>query len=141
MLRAVLDANVFISALIQPKGNPGRILTRLLADRAFSLVLSDAILRELRHSLAYPRVRRRLKFSDRELDERIAVLQFVAILVKGDVRDRVVATDPDDDKYIAAALEGLADFIVTGDQDLLQLREHQGVRILSPRQFLSLLGG
>ena len=139
MLRAVLDANVFMSALIQPKGNPGRILKRLLETRAFSLVVSEAILRELRHSLEYPRVRKRLALSEEELDEKIALLQFAAILVKGEVRNRVVTADPDDDKYIAAAQEGLATFLVTGDQDLLQLGRYGQIRILSPREFLAVL--
>jgi uncharacterized protein len=139
VLRAVLDANVFISALIQPKGNPGRILRRLLEAQEFSLVLSEAILQELRHSLDYPRVRRRLAFSTDELDERIALLRSAAILVEGAVRNRVVTADPDDDKYIAAAQDGLATFIVTGDRDLLELGQHGEIRILSPRQFLAVL--
>lgn len=139
MLRAVLDANVFISALIQPKGPPGRILRRLLEDRAFTLVTSESILRELRHSLDYPKVRRRLAFSGEELDEQIALLQFAAILVEGEVRNRIVTADPDDAKYVAVAREGLAGFIVTGDQDLLRLREHGEIQILTPREFLTVL--
>ena len=51
------------------------------------------------------------------------------------------SVDPDDDKYLAAALEGRATLVVTGDPDLLALEEHQGVRIVSPRAFLGLLGG
>lgn len=139
MLRAVLDANVFISALIQPEGSPGRILKRLLETQAFSLVVSEAILRELRHSLEYPKVRRRLALSEEELDEKIALLQFAAILVEGEVRNRIVTADPDDDKFIAAAQDGLATFLVTGDQDLLQLGWYGQIRILSPREFLAVL--
>lgn len=139
MLRAVLDANVFISALIQPEGNSGRILRRLLETQEFSLVLSEAILRELRHSLEYPKVRKRLVLSTGELDEKVALLRSAAILVEGEVRNRVVAADPDDDKYIAAAQECLAEFIVTGDQDLLKLGQHGEIRILTPRDFLAVL--
>jgi putative PIN family toxin of toxin-antitoxin system len=139
VFRAVLDANVFISALIQPEGNPGRILRRLLETQAFSLVLSEAILHELRHSLEYPKVRKRLVFSTEELDEKIGHLQSVAVFVEGEVRNRIVTADPDDDKYIAAAHDGLATFLVTGDQDLLQLGHHGEIRILSPRQFLAVL--
>jgi predicted nucleic acid-binding protein len=51
VLRAVLDANIIISALIQPKGASGQILTRLLEASAFELIVSPAILTELRRSL------------------------------------------------------------------------------------------
>jgi hypothetical protein len=47
--------------------------------------------------------------------------------------------DPDDDKYIAAAIEGRARFLVAGDSDLLDLKEYDGIRIVSPRVFLDLL--
>ncbi len=44
-----------------------------------------------------------------------------------------------DDKYIAAAIEGRASFVVSGDPELLDIKEHQGVRIVNPRAFLELL--
>ena len=100
---------------------------------------SESILQELRHSLDYPKVQRRLAFSGEELDEKIALLQFAAILVEGEVRNRIVTADPDDDKYVAVAREGLAGFIVTGDQDLLRLGEHGEIQILTPREFLAVL--
>ena len=58
----------------------------------------------------------------------------------GDYEMSAASVDPDD-KYLAAALEGRATLVVTGDPDLLALEEHQGVRIVSPRAFLGLLGG
>ena len=51
-----------------------------------------------------------------------------------------VCDDPDDDKYVAAALEGRAAYVVTGDQAFLALKEHEGVTIVTPRSFLDLLG-
>jgi uncharacterized protein len=51
-----------------------------------------------------------------------------------------VCADPDDDKYIAAAIEGRAAFVVTGDRQLLALIEHDGIRMIGPRGFLDLLG-
>ena len=64
----------------------------------------------------------------------------LAELVSGD-QVSVASTDPDDDKYLAAAVEGRATLVVTGDPDLLALAEYQGARIANPRAFLSLLGG
>jgi len=139
VLRAVLDANVLVSALIRPKGPPGQIVVRLLRDRAFTLVTSPAILTEVRRSLAYPRVRKHLVASDEDLDLWVASLALVGEPVEGSLRIAAVAEDPEDDKYIAAALEGRAQFIVTGDAHLLALKTYEGVRIVTPRVFLGLL--
>jgi len=108
VLRAVLDANVIISALIQPKGASGRIVASLLEESSFELIVSPAILAEIRRSLTYPKVRRYIKASDEDLDLSVAALALVAQPVEGSLRVNAVADDPDDNKYIEAALEGRA---------------------------------
>jgi putative PIN family toxin of toxin-antitoxin system len=113
VLRAVLDANVLVSALIRPTGPPGQIVIKLLEGRAFELITSPAILNEVRRSLTYPRVRKYLIASDDELDLWVASLELIADTVKGRLRIKAVVEDPDDDKYIVAALEGRAQFIVS----------------------------
>lgn len=138
MLRAVLDANVYVSAYIRPEGPPGQIVERFLRDAAFDIILSDEIVEEVLHALAYPKIRKAVRGSvDSELwFEDILVL---AHLISGDFRSPSVSEDPDDDKYIAAAIEGRAAFVVTGDPDLLKIGEHEGVRIVNPREFLDVL--
>jgi predicted nucleic acid-binding protein len=54
---------------------------------------------------------------------------------------RAVEKDPDDDKYLVAALEGRAGYLVSGDSDLLELHEYKGVHIVTAREFLRLLEG
>ena len=139
MLRAVLDANVIISALIQPKGASGRIVTSLLEESSFELVASSAILAEVRRSLTYPKVRKYIKVSDEDVDLSVAALALIAQPVEGILRVKAVAEDPDDNKYIEAALEGRAQFIVTGDSHLKSLKSYRGIRIVTPRVFLHLL--
>jgi putative PIN family toxin of toxin-antitoxin system len=138
-VRAVLDANVVISGLIRPEGPPGRLLVRLLRDSAFELVSSPATLDEVRRSLRYPRVRKYLRLPEKEIDLWVDALGVIAVVVEGKVSGRVVAADPADDIYIAAAMDGLAHYIVSGDRHLLDLVEHAGIRIVTPRTFLSLL--
>lgn len=138
MLRAVLDANVYISAIIQPGGTPGRLVERFLRDAAFDIVLSPAIVDEVLRALAYPKVRKMLRGVDAQLwFEDLVVL---ADLVPGAQRLTGICQDPDDDKRVAAALEGRATCVVTGDRAFLDLGEHAGVEILSPRAFLDRLG-
>ena len=137
MLRAVLDANVYVSAIIQPAGPPGRLIERFLRDASFELVLTPAIVDEMLRALGYRKVRKLLRGTD-------AQLWFEDIVVLADVvTDRQlsgVCEDPDDDKYLAAALEGRASHVVTGDRRFLALGEHVGVEIVTPRAFLDLLG-
>ena len=138
MLRAVLDANVSVSAYIRPEGPPGQIVERFLRDAAFEIILSAEIVEEVLQALAYPKVRKAVRGNvDPELwFEDILVL---AHLIRGDFKTAGVSEDPDDDKYIAAAIEGRAAFVVTGDPDLLDIGDHEGVRIVNPRAFLELL--
>jgi putative PIN family toxin of toxin-antitoxin system len=138
LLRAVLDANVYISAIIQPGGTPGRLVERFLRDEAFEIVLAPAIVDEVLRALAYPKVRKLLRGADAQIW--LEDLVVLADLVAGAQQLSGVCKDPDDDKYVAAALEGRAAYVVTGDRAFLALKEHAGVEIVTPRAFLDLLG-
>jgi putative PIN family toxin of toxin-antitoxin system len=140
VLRVVLDANVYVSAIIRPEGPPGRVVERFLRDSAFEIVLSPAIVEETLRALTYAKVRKYVRGTvDPQLWFEDIVL--LAELVAGDYEMSAASVDSDDDKYLAAALEGRATLVVTGDPDLLALEAHQGVRIVNPRAFLALLGG
>lgn len=138
MLRAVLDANVYVSAVIRPEGPPGRILELFLRESVFEIVVLPAIIDEVLLALAYPKVRRHVR-GDIDLESWFEDIVALADLVAGDYELHGVSQDPDDDKYVAAAVEGRAAFVVTGDPDLLDIKQHAGVRIVTPRAFLDLL--
>jgi putative PIN family toxin of toxin-antitoxin system len=138
VIRAVLDANVYVSAAVRPQGPPGQIIGRFLHGGSFEIVVSQAIVDEVLRALNYPKVRKYLRPGlDPELwfEDIVVLSHFVA----GDRELKGISKDADDDKYIAAAIEGRAAFVVAGDSDLLDLREHEGVRMVSPRAFLDLL--
>jgi putative PIN family toxin of toxin-antitoxin system len=139
VIRAVLDANIYVSAAARPEGPPGQIISRFLRGGAFEIVMSQAIVDETLRALTYPKVRKYIRPGlDPELwFEDIVVLSHVVIA--GEREFEGASKDPDDDKYIAAAIEGRAAFVVAGDSDLLDLKEYGGIRIVSPRVFLDLL--
>jgi uncharacterized protein len=138
VLRAVLDCNVYVSAIIRPEGPPGQIIERFLRASTFDLVMSPAIRDEVLGALAYPKVRKSLK---RDVDPELWFEDIVLLarMVAGDHQVTGVSEDPDDDTYIAAAVEGRCSYIVSGDPDLLTVGEHEGIRIVTPRAFLTLL--
>lgn len=139
MIRAVLDANIYVSARIRPQGPPGRILRLLLENQLFQLVGSTAIFDEVQRSLRYPRIRRYLSLSPDEIDRWVIALALIAEPTEGCLKLRAVEKDPDDDKYLIAALEGRAEYLVSGDSDLLALREYKGVSIVTAREFLRII--
>jgi len=139
VLRAVLDANVYVSAVIRPEGPPGQIIERFLRDAAFEIVVSSAIVEEVLRALAYPKIRKHIRGNvEPELwfEDIVILAQFSA----GEYEVRGVSEDPDDDKYIAAAVEGRAAFVVSGDPHLLGIKQHEGLRFVSPRTLLGFLG-
>ncbi len=141
MLRAVLDANVVVSALIRPEGPAGRILDRVARGAGVRAIVSPAILDEYRRSFAYPKVRRCLRLPAAEVSTWVDALALVADIVPGERAVTVVAADPDDDKYLSAAVEGRATFVVSGDRHLLEVGAYEGARVVAPREFLDLLEG
>ena len=140
MIRAVLDANVFVSAVLSPKGVPAHILTAWRADR-FHLVTSEAILQEIDRVLRYPRIRKRHRWMEEEIKVFVGDLGRLAILASGEHTLRVISEDPSDNRYLECAIQGEAEYLVSGDQHLLQLGAYQKIRIVTPRDFLDVVRG
>ena len=139
-MRALLDANVLISAVIRPLGTPGLIIAALLEREAFELVLSPGIVAEVEAALKLRKIRRYLRVPDEALLW-LADLAALADLADDTGRAKGICRDPEDDAVLSAAIEGRADAIVTGDADLLVLEEHEGMAIVTPRAVLDLLRG
>lgn len=140
MIRAVLDANVFVSAVLSPMGIPAKIF-KAWRDGDFHLVISKAILEEIDRVFRYPRIARRHRWPEERISLFIEDLAHLAILAPSKRKLTVITDDPSDNRYLECAIEGGAEYIVSGDQHLLQLGAYQKVRILAPRTFLDTLRG
>jgi hypothetical protein len=138
VIRAVLDANVFVSAALRPEGPPGQLFSLLLRDDAFVLVMSPAIAAEIADALRYPAVRRCIRGGIDASQWLDSILLLADLVDDGTLPSRASA-DPDDDKYLHAAVAGRASVVVSGDQHLLDLNEYNGIPIVRPRAFLGLL--
>ena len=135
--RAVLDTNVFVSGLISPKGPPATILKALQGER-FILVSSPPVNDEILKVLHPPRISDRYGLGDRDFDAAYILWELAELVAH--VPEVRISSDPDDNKFLATADAGRADYLVTGDAgDLLRLRKYKKVTILSPREFLAVL--
>jgi putative PIN family toxin of toxin-antitoxin system len=134
MIRAVIDTNVVVSGLIKPASPCGRIL-RALQHRAFVIIVSPELLKELSSVLQYPKIQ--TKYG---IDRGVREALFAIIALRGDLvtpEERVrVCRDRDDDRILEAALAGKANYIVSGDVDLRGLKRFRGIRTVSPKGFL-----
>ncbi len=134
-MRAVLDANQFVSAVLVPVGHPAQILAAWRRGE-LDLLVSPPILIEIRRVLLYPRLRKRHDWDEVQVDVFLEGLLSTAILTPGDTDIRDVVDDSTDNKYLACALEGNAEYIITDDQHLLRLDPWRGIHIIPPAVLL-----
>ena len=136
-MKVVLDTNVLVSAAIGRRGPPASVY-QAWRDREFQLVVSLDTLSELRRVLSYPRVMEITHLLADGQQRYLGSLRRDALFVSP-TREITVSRDPDDNRILEAAIAGAADYIVTGDQDLLVLREFEGIAIVTPTRFLAIL--
>jgi putative PIN family toxin of toxin-antitoxin system len=133
-VRAVFDTNVLVAAFLT-EGVCSKLLVR--ARRAeCELILSTDIIQEFERIL-----HRKFSVSPSEIADAKKVLAEATLevcrLVSG---IEPVCRDPDDDKILACAQQVSADYIVTGDEDLLVIKRYGAIQIVAPREFESLFG-
>ena len=134
-MRAVLDTNVFISGVFWA-GTPGKILDAAQSDK-FQLVTSLECIYELHRVLN--------EFKDK-LGSDLADFWTIFAISKSlitlpQTRFSVIKEDPDDNKFLDAAVAGKVEYIVSGDKHLLNLGKFRNIKIIRPADFLSLLSG
>lgn len=139
-MRVVLDANIFVSGVINPRGTPAALL-RAWRNEQFFLLASPSILKEIERVFAYPKIFKRLYWTKSELSSFIKELGDFSIQTSGNMKIDFLKSDPSDNRYLECAMEGDADAIVSGDRHLLDLKAFRGISIFSALDFLSKLKG
>ncbi len=128
-MTVVFDTNVYISALIT-EGVCAKILRRARL-REFSLILCPFIITEIKQILS-----EKFKIPKNEIPSAIEIIQeAVSDVVYPDIPVPEICNDRDDNHIIACALASGADYLITGDAELLRIKRYKKLRILSPRDF------
>ena len=130
-MRILFDTNVLVSAFTS-FGLCHQAYERALIRT--QLITAPLLLQELRRALV-----EKMKIEAGLADEICAELESELEVIEPEPLSKSVCRDKDDNWVLAAALTGRADFVVSGDKDLLILKEFHGIKILSPRQFVELL--
>lgn len=128
-MKAVFDTNVLVASLIA-EGLCSRLLIRG-RHRQFELILCPAILQELEHILTS-----KLSLGKSEIYEALELVsEVVSYIVRPVERVSGVCRDPNDDRVLTCALAAKANYLVSGDNDLLELRSFKGIKIVKPKDF------
>ena len=131
--RFVADTNLIISRLLLPNSKPAKAFTK--AQKGGDMLVSDSTLSELAQVLARPKFDKYLSQEDRK---RFFTL-IAPLCIKIDIVQTITACrDPKDNKFLELALNGSADFILSGDKDLLALHPFQGTPIYKPAVYVGL---
>ena len=143
MIRAIVDTNVWVSAVLNPAGKPAQILSAWVKGRFVALV-PDMVVAEIRDVMARGRIRRRLPNPDADAANLVKlILEAAEIVPSGG--GHFGCRDPKDDALLDAAASAAADVIVTRDDDmkrdleLMQRMSRAGVAVVSVSAFLELL--
>jgi putative PIN family toxin of toxin-antitoxin system len=137
-MKVVLDTNVAVSAAVSPKGPPAEIV-RAWRAHSFTWVTSLTLLDELERTLLSPQIRRYLAWDEDEIAEFLAAVRQEAEVTSPTRQIDVIGDDPADNRVLEAAVSAQADYIVSGDHHLLDLKTYEGVEIVTPARFVAIL--
>ncbi len=138
-IRAVIDTNLFISGLFVGQGYTYQ-LQELWVTGAFELLVSEDILKEIKNTLLKPHLRKKQLILNGEENEFIELIRERAFIVtQDDYQTDKIKKDHSDNKFLACALEAQADYIVSGDNHLLELKHFHGIQIVEAKTFVKKL--
>jgi len=140
-VRAVVDTNLFISGFFAAQGYTYQ-LQEMWLHGAFELAVSKKILNEIRSTLGKTVIRKKLLIEKGEQNEIVALIRGKAhIVTKDRYETDKIKKDRTDNKFLACALEAKADYIVSGDNHLLEIKHYHGVQIVNAKTFVEKLKG
>lgn len=137
MLKVVVDTNLFVSSLISEKGSPVKLIERWKKGE-FHLCISHPIIEEVFEVINRPKLKDRFRIESEVIQELKSLILERAIISLSTYKVNR-SPDPKDNIFIACALEEGADYVISGDSHLLNIKSYQGVQIIDVNTFLRIL--
>lgn len=134
-LRAVIDTNLFISGLFA-RDSLSAQLQNLWINLDFELVTSIEIIKEISRVLNYPRIKDHFKPKDKNIKRFFRLIFRKAVIAKDIYKTDRITEDPTDNKFLACALEKNADYIVSRDPHLRNIKHYHGIQIVDVKTFI-----
>ena len=133
-MKIILDCNIWISFLI---GHQSRLIQRILTDMRFDVFVCDELIDEIHDVCSRPKIRNRI--NDEELDDFFRIIHAFCRMARIEQKTQSVIRDPKD-LYLLSLAESIeADYIVSGDTDLLDLKRHKQTKMMKLTEFKNLL--
>ena len=135
-MKIVLDANIFVSALMRG-GNPATII-RWIVRKFDTLFTTDEIIDEVEDVISRPKfglTEKEVKYKIQNINEMSTRITVTERVTTGGCRDKT------DNKYLECAIAANADYIISGDIHLRELKEYRGVKIVNAAEYLEIVGG
>ena len=130
--KVVVDTNIFVSAHLVAKGNPAKVINCWVEDK-YTIILSTPIIEEI------AKVLHRKGITIDRIERLLFLICQKAIMAPTKEKISVIKDDPNDNKFLECAVYSKADYIISGDKHLLDLEEYEGIKILTPKEFLEVL--
>ncbi len=138
-LHVVVNTNVLISGSFGITNSPSSKILDVIRSQKIILTTSPVIIQEIKNVLNRKRIVKITKMTTKERADFIDNLIERSDVTKGKQLSEISGRDIKDDKFLACAIEGKADYIISGDEDLLDIKEFKGIKIITPRKFVEIL--
>lgn len=129
-MKLVLDTNIWISGLLLPNSQAGKLIQLWILGK-INLVVSQELLDELETVLNYPKIIKRLQWPPEKIRSYIELIAFQTEIVLLNNIEVKIPQDPDDEKVLATLLQSGADYLISGDDDLLSLANEYDILSLA----------
>lgn len=140
MYRVVIDTNVLISGIIQKSGFPYEVV-KSWEDGTLVLITSLTMIEEAKKVMEYPKIKKKYALSEDSIKQIVLNLLRYSVVVDNPPTLNVIKEDPEDNKVLSTAIEGKADYMVSGDSHLLNLKSYKGIEIITPKGFCEVMRG
>jgi len=137
-MRIVVDTNILISSSFWYGASD--IILGKVENKEIKLFLSEEIIKEFIRVLGYEEIQNKIKRKNLEMKRSVEKIVSISTMVEPKQSFQVIEDDPDDDKFLEVAVEGNVDYIISQDKHLLRLKEFRGIKIITPEEFLMVVG-